>query len=152
MYWKPPHKNKSATIEEIWKEWMFRMDGQLSVWDLMAGWEAQWWCNNATAKSEATCHKKLITLIKRLSGKPNWSNELALCFLKDQYPIPSLSVPHLRRTPEHSLSTCRSVMGMPWKRFFMIQTLTHHLIVLVYYDIRLSHSSHQHTIWEIHST
>jgi hypothetical protein len=75
-YWKPPHKNKSASIEEIWKEWMFGMDGQLSVRELMAGWEARWRRNNAAAKSEATRRKKLITLIERLSKKPNWSNEL----------------------------------------------------------------------------
>jgi hypothetical protein len=97
-YWKPPHKNKSATIEDIWKEWMFGMDGRLSVRDLMAGWEARWRRNNAAAKSEATRRKKLITLIERLSEKPNWSNALALRFLKDRYPIPSPSVPHLKNT------------------------------------------------------
>ncbi|KAF8239538.1 hypothetical protein L208DRAFT_1386007, partial [Tricholoma matsutake] len=64
----------------------------------MAGWEARWRRNNAATKSEATCHKKVIMLIERLSEKPNWSNELALCFLKDRYPIPSPSVPHLKNT------------------------------------------------------
>ena len=79
-------------------EWVFGMDSQLSVRELTAGWEARWRHNNAAAKSEATHHKKLITLIKRLSEKLNWSNELALRFLKDQYPIPSPSVPHLKNT------------------------------------------------------
>ena len=79
-------------------EWVFGMDSQLSVRELTAGWEARWRHNNAAAKSEATHHKKLITLIKRLSEKLNWSNELALRFLKDQYPIPLPSVPHLKNT------------------------------------------------------
>ena len=95
-YWKPPHKNQSASVEDIWKEWVFGMDGRLSVRELMAGWEAQWQRNNAVAKSEATWCKKVITLIETLSAKPNWSNDLALRFLKDRYPIPSPSIPHLK--------------------------------------------------------
>jgi hypothetical protein len=75
---------------------MFGMDGRLSVCELMAGWEARWRRNNAAAKSEATQRKKVITLIERLSAKPNWSNDLALCFLKDRYPIPSPSIPYLK--------------------------------------------------------
>jgi hypothetical protein len=75
---------------------MFGMDGRLSVHELVAGWDARWRHNNATAKSEATRRKKVITLIERLSAKPNWSNDLALRFLKDRYPIPSPSIPHLK--------------------------------------------------------
>lgn len=77
---------------------MFGMDGCLSVHELMAGWDARWRRNNAGAKSEATRRKKVITLVDTLSEKPNWSNELALRFLKDRYPIPSPSVPHLKNT------------------------------------------------------
>jgi hypothetical protein len=98
VYWKPSRKNTSPSIEEIWKEWMFGMDGCLSVRELMAGWDARWRRNNAGAKSEATRRKKVITLVDTLSEKPNWSNELALRFLKDRYPIPSPSVPHLKNT------------------------------------------------------
>jgi hypothetical protein len=94
MYWKPAHKNQSVSVEDIWKEWVFG----ISVHELMAGWEARWWCNNTAAKSEATHRKKVITLIEHLSEKPNWSNELTLRFLKDWYPIPSPSVPHLKNT------------------------------------------------------
>jgi hypothetical protein len=75
---------------------MFGMDGQLSVRELVAGWGARWRHNNAAAKSEATRRKKLITLIERLSAKSNWSNDLALRFLKERYPIPSPSIPHLK--------------------------------------------------------
>ena len=83
-YWKPPQKNKSISIEDVWNEWMFGLDGRLSVRELVAGWDAWWRRNNAAAKSEATRRKKIITLIETLSAKPNWSNNLALRFLKDR--------------------------------------------------------------------
>jgi hypothetical protein len=97
-YWRPPNKNSSPSIEEIWKEWAFGMDGHLSVRELTAGWSARWRRNNPAAKTEATRRKKVIMLIEKLSEKPNWSNELALRFLKDRYPIPTLSTSHLRNT------------------------------------------------------
>jgi hypothetical protein len=97
LYWRP-NKNSSPSVEEIWKEWSFGMDGCLSVSELSAGWGARWRRNNSAAKTEATRRKKIITLIETLAKKPNWNCELALRFLKDRYPIPTRTVSHLKTT------------------------------------------------------
>jgi hypothetical protein len=98
MYWRPLSKNTSPSVEEIWREWAFGLDGCLSVSELTAGWGARWRRNNSASKTEATRRKKIIALIETLAKKPNWNSELALRFLKDRYPIPTRTVSHLKTT------------------------------------------------------
>ncbi|KAF5377311.1 hypothetical protein D9615_006350 [Tricholomella constricta] len=98
LYWKPPGKDNSPSIEEIWNEWTVGMDGQLSVRDLNTGWDARWRRDNGALKTEAGRRKKIIALIDKLSAKPNWNYTVALRFLNEKYPIPTPSVTYLRTT------------------------------------------------------
>lgn len=97
FYWKPVEKNASPTIEEIWTEYVYGMNGHLSVRELNTGWNARWRSSGA-ARTETSRRKKIITLIETLSAKSNWNDNLALRFLKVQYPIPTHTIPHLKTT------------------------------------------------------
>jgi len=91
---------RSPTIEDIWTEYQFGIDGCLSVQQLQAGWEARWRRNNGSLKTESTRRGRVTKLIQLLAGKPNWTTDLALRFLSSQFPIPSPSPapPYLRST------------------------------------------------------
>ncbi|RDB27704.1 hypothetical protein Hypma_003308 [Hypsizygus marmoreus] len=97
-YWKPREKIASTSIEEIWNEWVYGMDGHLPVMALTATWGARWRRNNAAAKTEASRRKKVVTLIETLAAWSNWNSALALRFLKEMYPIPTSSIPYLKTT------------------------------------------------------
>lgn len=97
FYWKPVEKNASPTVEEIWTEYVYGMNGHLSVRELNAGWNARWRSSGA-ARTETSRRKKIVTLIETLSAKSNWNDNLALRFLKAQYPIPTHTIPHLKTT------------------------------------------------------
>ncbi|KAF8078428.1 hypothetical protein FPV67DRAFT_54136 [Lyophyllum atratum] len=97
-YWKPAGKDSTPSIAEVWTEWTVGMDGQLSVRDLNAGWDARWRRDNGALKTEAGRRKKIIALIEKLSAKPNWNDTIALRFLSEKYRIPSPSISYLRTT------------------------------------------------------
>jgi len=96
IYYYPSLSDLS--VEDVWTEHVFGLNGCLSVTQLNANWAARWRRNDTVAKTEAARRKKLITLIERLAQKPNWNSELALRFLKVEYVIPTASIPHLRST------------------------------------------------------
>jgi hypothetical protein len=99
--WLPVYHYPSSSeisIEDVWNEHMFGLDGHLSTSHLTAEWGARWRRNDPAAKTEAARRKKLILLIDTLSKKPNWNSERALRYLKAEYPIPTPSTPHLKTT------------------------------------------------------
>jgi hypothetical protein len=84
-YFKPT--KRELTIYDIWKENRFGINGQFSIQELTAQWGPRWRRNVGSLKTEAGRRNKVINLIEALSKKRNWTAELALQFLGDQYPI-----------------------------------------------------------------
>src|ERR1700678_1026491 len=84
-YFKPT--KRELTIYDIWKENRFGINGQFSIQELTAQWGPRWRRNVGSLKTEAGRQNKVINLIEALSKKRNWTAELALQFLGDQYPI-----------------------------------------------------------------
>jgi hypothetical protein len=94
-FWRP--KGRDLTVEDIWREDRFGIEGTFSIQELTARWGARWKRNEPRLKTEAGRRKKIIQLVEDLSGKVNWTNDLALRFLQEKYPIdPKSTVAHLR--------------------------------------------------------
>lgn len=89
---------KTPTIDDIWNEYQFGMDGCLSIRQLQAGWEARWKRNNGSVKTESSRRGKIIKILQLLAAKSNWTADLALRFLTLRFPIPSPSCSYLRST------------------------------------------------------
>lgn len=86
--WLPVYDfQRCETLEDVWKEYTIGLNGCLSVRQLEEGWAARWKRNNGSRKSEHGCRRRVVELIERLAGKPNWNYPLALRFLGDRYPI-----------------------------------------------------------------
>jgi hypothetical protein len=94
-FWRP--KGRDLTVEDIWREDRFGIEGTFSIQELTARWGARWKRNEPRLKTEAGRRKKIIQLVEELGGKVNWTTDLALRFLHEKYPIDSKStVAHLR--------------------------------------------------------
>jgi hypothetical protein len=94
-FWRP--KGRDLTVEDVWREDRFGIEGKFSIQELTARWGARWKRNEPRLKTEAGRRKKIIQLVEELSGKVNWTTDLALRFLHEKYPIDSKStVAHLR--------------------------------------------------------
>ncbi|KAG6817825.1 hypothetical protein H0H93_006974, partial [Arthromyces matolae] len=96
-YWTPKGAATYPSVREIWMEYTFGIDGQLSVSQLNAGWNARWRSTPA-ARTETSRRKKVIDLIVELAAQPNWTAELALRYLETQYHIPTPNIPYLSKT------------------------------------------------------
>ncbi|KJA13263.1 hypothetical protein HYPSUDRAFT_59993 [Hypholoma sublateritium FD-334 SS-4] len=82
-FWKP--KSNVLTVDNIWREDRFGIDGLFSIQELNAQWDARWKRNNHSIKQEAYWRKKVVNIIDTLSRKPNWNGTIAFRFLHDVY-------------------------------------------------------------------
>ena len=99
-FWKPKG-NRSVTIEEIWKEYQFGMDGHLSISQLNLGWNARWKRDIQGIKTEYSRRMKIVNLIQGLAdpkAKLLRHANAALHFLIQTYPIPTSATSHLKTT------------------------------------------------------
>ena len=99
-FWKPKG-NRSVTIEEIWKEYQFGMDGHLSISQLNLGWNARWKRDIQGIKTEYSRRMKIVNLIQGLTdpkAKLLRHADAALHFLIQTYPIPTSATSHLKTT------------------------------------------------------
>ncbi|KAG6834661.1 hypothetical protein H0H93_008223, partial [Arthromyces matolae] len=97
IYWTPKGAGTYPSVREIWMEYTFGIDGQLSVSQLNAGWNARWRSAPA-ARTETSRRKKIVDLIDELVRQPNWTAELALRYLESQYRIPTPGITYLSKT------------------------------------------------------
>jgi Transcriptional activator of glycolytic enzymes len=72
-------------ITEYWAEWADGIGGFLSTRELTEAWGAKWRRNNGGQRTECGRRKKVTDLITMLSGRPNWSVNLALRFVSNKY-------------------------------------------------------------------
>lgn len=94
--WWKPSASTYPSIEQIWTEYELGMDGQLSIRELIAGWDARWKRNKQNIKSEYSRRMKIVNLVQDLQAKPNWNAKTALQFLKARYPVPASTAPYLK--------------------------------------------------------
>jgi hypothetical protein len=88
-FWSPV--TGTLTIEDIWRENRFGIDGMFSIQEMTSRWGARWKRNTQALKTEASRRNKVIKLIEVLSSKPNWNTDLAFRFLNDQSPLQTKS-------------------------------------------------------------
>lgn len=77
-----------SSVRDIWEEWTNGLGGGISVQQLNSDWGARWKRNKQGLKTEASRRKHVINLVISLSQKPDWTAEVALKFLEDEYSIP----------------------------------------------------------------
>lgn len=99
-FWKPGGC-RSVTVEEIWKEYQYGMDGCLSISQLNMGWHAWWKRDIQGIKTEYSRRMKIVNIIQALTdpkAKLLPHPDAALHFLTQTYPITKTGPPHLRTT------------------------------------------------------
>jgi len=99
-FWKPGGR-RSVTVEEIWKEYQYGMEGCLSISQLNMGWHARWKRDIQGIKTEYSRHMKIVNVIQALAdpkAKLLPHPDAALHFLTQTYPIAKTGLPHLRTT------------------------------------------------------
>lgn len=89
-FWSPPG-NKKLTIEDVWRENKFGIEGHFSVQELNARWDARWRRNLKPIKTEYSRRNKVILLLEKLCAKPNWNTEIAFRFLHEKFPAQAIS-------------------------------------------------------------
>lgn len=89
------------SVREIWDEYEVGVNGHLSLSELEEGWRAAWRQGDRGASADLSRRGRVISLVKEISQKRNWTNGQALDFLRVQFPIYNTS-------PDTRLRTVRS--------------------------------------------
>jgi hypothetical protein len=90
--WRPEYTfAKVNSIDDVWREYTEGIDGQFSVRELEERWAARWKRNVHALKTEHARRRAVLKLVTALAGKTNWNTDLALRFLRKNYPISSTS-------------------------------------------------------------
>ncbi|PPQ71312.1 hypothetical protein CVT24_012038 [Panaeolus cyanescens] len=97
-YYAPSSRTgTSPTLEDIWKEHTEGLNNKLSIHMLQSIWGSRWRRGRSSLVSEGSRRNKIVKLVETLSALDGWSVDVALKFLREQYPISSKSRhPHLR--------------------------------------------------------
>lgn len=82
--WLPYYQYQTVNkITDVWTEWVTGLNGHLSTRELEEEWGPAWCRNKGAVKTPRSRRKKVVDLIIRLSGKRNWTTDLALRFIRD---------------------------------------------------------------------
>ncbi|KAJ7275891.1 hypothetical protein C8J57DRAFT_1590123 [Mycena rebaudengoi] len=83
----PFHEYQLAKITNIWTEWVSGLNGYLSTRELEEGCGPTWRRNQKGLKTDCSRRKKVADLITQLAAKRNWTVDLTLRFIRDQYEL-----------------------------------------------------------------
>ncbi|KAF9042549.1 hypothetical protein BDZ89DRAFT_1128464 [Hymenopellis radicata] len=78
-------KSGSASVDDVWREHMFGMCGQLSIQQISVQWGTRWRRNNDGLKSEQSRRKKITDTISALINMKRWSDDKAVKFIEDAF-------------------------------------------------------------------
>ncbi|KAJ3843916.1 hypothetical protein F5878DRAFT_207623 [Lentinula raphanica] len=75
------------SLRELWEELEVGIDGHLSISELEDGWKAKWRHGDRGASTDLSRRRRLVSLVKDISQKQDWTNKQALDFLSASFPI-----------------------------------------------------------------
>ncbi|KAJ3714713.1 hypothetical protein C8R42DRAFT_726209 [Lentinula raphanica] len=86
--WIPSYSfAKDISRREIWNEFAFGINGQLSVQQLEGRWDTSWHFGDQGKRTELCRRLRLFELVSTLKDRPNWGVDLVFEFLDSTYPI-----------------------------------------------------------------